>query len=134
MENSIVEISGVLYSGLGRGRYFMSQKIYLNQIFEKLSIVPYPGTLNLRVLEKDLDKLKEVKKDEKILITGFVSEGKTFGDVIAYRAELNGTRCGVVIPKLSKHVNTIEVIAEKYLRGEFGLVDGDIVTVRISLD
>ena len=48
-KNKRVVLTGRVKSGLGEGRYYMSQKGYRAQFAKRLGIDPYPGTLNLRL-------------------------------------------------------------------------------------
>ncbi|MDE1823277.1 MAG: CTP-dependent riboflavin kinase [Candidatus Micrarchaeota archaeon] len=129
-----IEISGTVITGIGMGVYFMSQKGYIDQIAEKLSFNPYPGTFNIRITEDDMGAFAELRKSKGTLIKGFEADGKTFGDVIAHRAEIRGFGCAVVIPKLSKHKDIIEVIADRNLRKMFDLSDGSFVTIKVYVD
>jgi riboflavin kinase, archaea type len=128
-----LEISGRVSSGLGEGSYFMSKKGYLDQMREKLSMDPYPGTFNVNVSRAGKSKVDMLKKSGGILIKGFKEGEKAFGDVIAFKAELSGMDCAVIFPKLSTHTDKIEIIAEKELRKELKLTDGDKVTITVFL-
>lgn len=129
----VVEVSGTVVSGSGRGRYFMMQENYSEQMLKKLSFLPYYGTLNIRVLEEDLRKIRMLRKNKGVIIKGFRSSGKTFGNVKAYKAKVNGIKCAVVMPKLSTYTDIIEIASEKKLREVLDLVDGSFVKVKISL-
>lgn len=126
----VIEISGKVSSGLGKAQKFLMKKGYIEQMEEKLSFTPYPGTLNIDVSESSVRLLKE---KEGILIKGFQEEGKTFGEITAFKAEINGMECAVIVPKLSTHTNKIEIIAGKELRKHLELKDGDTAKVRIFL-
>lgn len=128
-----LEISGAVVTGFNMGAYFMSQKGYAEQINEKLSFRPYAGTLNLKIIDKDMDSLLRLRQSKGIAIKGFEAGGKTFGDAVLYRAEIRGFGCAVIIPKLSKHKDVMEVIADKSLRQMFDLKDGSVVTVTVYL-
>lgn len=132
-DEEILEISGTVSSGLGKARDFILKKGYADQIKAKLSFIPYPGTLNMEVPQGERGKVDLLKKKEGILIRGFTEGTKTFGDVLAFRARFHEFDCGVLVPKLSTHTDKIEVIAEKELRKELKLMDGEKVTVRIIL-
>jgi riboflavin kinase len=128
-----LELSGVVSSGLGGGKRFLGMKKYLGQMVGKFSFVPYQGTLNITISERNKHKIQLLKQKDSTLIKGFKEGDKTFGDVIAFKAKLKGIGCAVLLPKLSTHTNTIEIIAEKRLRDSLNLVDGQKVTVRIFL-
>lgn len=133
MMKKILEVSGRVVSGMGRGRYFLSQMGYLKQMKKALSFSPYRGTLNIKVLNKDVRKIKTVRENKGIMIKGFKAKGKSFGDVVVFKSEVNGIISAVVFPKLSKYTDTIELISGKRLKDELSISDGDLVTVKISL-
>lgn len=122
-------ILGEVISGLGEGAYYV--KHYSELINEYLGFDPYPGTLNLRVLfpKTIFDALYKVKP---VVIPGFVKEGRTFGDVKAYRVKINGIDGAIVIPSRTIHPPRIaEVIAPVCLREALGLRDGDRVRIEV---
>ncbi len=126
-----ITIHGTVASGLGEGRYFMSQREYSNQMAGKLGFAPYAGTLNIRVAAEDLSRIGELKGVQGIEISGFDREGKHFGGATVYRAELSGVKCAVVMPKITRHQGIIELIAKDRLRGILGLHDGSAVSVSV---
>lgn len=122
-------ILGEVISGLGEGAYYV--KHYSELINEYLGFDPYPGTLNLKVLfpKTIFDALYKVKP---VIIPGFVKEGRTFGDVRAYRVKINGVNGAIVIPSRTIHPPRIaEVIAPVCLREVLGLKDGDKVRIEV---
>ncbi len=126
-----ITISGTVVSGFGEGRYFMSQEGYLEQMQTALHYTPYAGTLNIKVPEGELHKITELKRLSGIELSGFEKDGKRFGGATIYPAELSGVSCAVIIPKLSRHSDIIELIAEKNLRNKLSLSDGSSITVMI---
>ena len=128
-----MEITGEVVSGLGEGRYYIMKEGYFRQIKEKLFFEPYPGTLNVRVYPKDVQKVETLKTLPGICIKGFVSEGRTFGDVKAFLCTINGKDAAVIIPERSHYKDIIEVIAGKNLREELNLEDGDPVEIVVFL-
>jgi len=131
--NEYVEITGEVVSGLGEGKYYIMKEGYYRQIKEKLFFEPYPGTLNIRVYPKDIHKVETLKNLPGICIKGFVSEGRTFGNVRAFLCTINGRDGAVIIPERSHYTDIIEVIAEKNLREELNLEDGTPVEVVVFL-
>ncbi|MHB1830585.1 MAG: DUF120 domain-containing protein [Candidatus Micrarchaeaceae archaeon] len=127
-----IAIAGRVTSGRGEGRYYMKQAGYRKQFVSRLGIDPYCGTLNIRLYGKEIKKFAMVRKRKRILINGFKKEGKAFGDVICYRAEVSGIACGLVIPKFSKHRAVAEIISSTMLRGRLGLRDGDRLTILVK--
>ncbi|AFL94344.1 putative transcription regulator, MarR family 1 [Thermococcus cleftensis] len=131
-------ISGVLYngviigeviSGIGEGAYYVRQ--YSRLIREYLGFDPYPGTLNVRVLfpKTVFDALCGVRP---VILPGFVKDGRTFGDVKAYRVRIGEVEGAIVIPSRTVHPPKIaEIVAPVYLREKLDLNDGDRITIRV---
>lgn len=122
-------IIGEVVSGLGEGAYYVKQ--YTTLIKEYLGFEPYPGTLNVRIIfpKTIFDALYNVKP---ILIPGFVKNGRTFGDVKAYRVKINGIEGAIVLPSRTIHPPKIaEVIAPVYLRKKLDLKDGSRIKLKV---
>ena len=67
-----------------------------------------------------------------ILIPGFVKNGRTFGDVRAYKVKINGIEGAIVIPSRTIHPPKIaEIIAPVYLRKELNLKDGSRIKLKV---
>ena len=135
-------IYGEIESGLGEGAWYISQEEYSKQFQEVLGFIPFPGTLNLRVLNlDDLKKISQIRQSEPYIIHGFMKKGRYFGDVICYKARFSdGTMGAVIIPSRTHHNKDIlEAIAETNLRERLSkepgkkLKDGQNVKVEIFL-
>ncbi len=126
-------ISGEVCSGMGEGSYYVSLEQYRRQFSEKLGFEPYPGTLNLKLLTpEDVKARKMLSELAGIEIHGFVHNGRSFGSVKCFPAEVSGKKCAVVIPVRTHHtITTLELIAPEKLRSTLRLRDGDVVNVRV---
>src|ERR1700686_3971936 len=71
-----VRFTGHIASGLGEGRYYLSQPGYVVQFTERLGYTPYPGTLNVRVDPPDLLRVSAVKNWNGVRIDGFQASGR----------------------------------------------------------
>ncbi|MBI2546371.1 CTP-dependent riboflavin kinase [Candidatus Woesearchaeota archaeon] len=121
-------ISGTLKTGLGEGKYYMSQQEYQSQFAEKLGFTAYPGTLNLTV--EPTEVLTFINSQAPIRINGFERRERTFGALTAYRARIGKISCSIIIPDRTTHdSSTLEVIAPDYLRDALKIKDGDIITI-----
>ncbi len=121
---------GTVFSGKGQGRRFVALPWVISQVEQKLGFTPYPGTLNLRLTEQELDKRKLL--DPKQGITIAPESGFLPGTV--YRASVYGLECAVVVPDVPDYPNDVlEVISPIYLRGKLGLNDGKKVTVSVTV-
>ena len=122
-------IIGEVISGIGEGAYYVRQ--YSHLIREYLGFDPYPGTLNIRVLfpKTVFDAFCGVRP---VILPGFSKEGRTFGDVKAYRVQIGDIGGAIVIPSRTVHPPKIaEIVAPVYLREKMGLKDGSRVTVKV---
>ncbi len=127
-----IRIRGEVFSGVGEGRYYVSLDGYRKQFVEKLGFDPYPGTLNLRIPKEEMYFRRRLDEEKGILIEGFSTEDRTFGEVKAFKCRVDGIEGAIVIPKRTHYPSEIlEIIAPVKLREKLGLKDGDIVEVEV---
>lgn len=124
-------IKGRVEGGMGEGRYYLSKKGYIEQIERIFGFEPYPGTLNVRLSMEEMAKYRRFAEHMQI-IHGFISEGRTFGDVLGLKAEVGGIMCVIITPKRSHYSDVIEVIAPVKLRDALDLNDGDEVEIKVQ--
>ncbi len=125
-------IKGKVTPGMGEGGYYICQPEYMEQFQKKLGFRPFEGTLNILVDKEDVSKL-EILRNTGQLINGFERDGRTFGNVLAYKAKIRNKGCAVIAPERSHYSDIIEVICEYHLRRTLGLNDGDPVEIRINI-
>ena len=125
-------ISGEVASGLGEGRYYLSQPGYVVQFTERLGYTPYPGTLNVRVRPAESRRLSVLHDWSGIRIDGFEAAGRTFGGATCYAAKLGGRTCHLIRPDRSHYQDVIEFVAADRLRSRLSLKDGDRVTAELE--
>lgn len=128
-----VTVRGRVVGGLGEGRYYISREGYRKAFSRLLGFDPFPGTLNVEVDTLDREKVAELKDMQGMLIPEFESEGRTFGAVKCFAAELQGVECAVIFPLRSHHTNAIELISPHHLREKLALADGAEVSVDVDL-
>ncbi|HDI01639.1 MAG TPA: DUF120 domain-containing protein [Candidatus Bathyarchaeota archaeon] len=127
-------LKGVVFTGLGEGAYYVTREGYKKQFIEKLGFEPYPGTLNLRLIdEESLKARRELDFYPGIEIKGFTAEGRTFGAGKCFRAIINDEVEGAVVVAYRTHYgpSVIELISPVCLRERLKLKDGDLVKVRV---
>ncbi|HEY6238619.1 MAG TPA: DUF120 domain-containing protein [Thermoplasmata archaeon] len=127
-----IRFTGEVSSGLGEGRYYLSQPGYVVQFSERLAYSPYLGTLNVRVRPPDLVRVGSVKDWKGIRIDGFQASGRSFGGATCYAARLAGRACHLIVPDRTHHRDVVEFVASEFLRGALGVKDGDAVEVEIE--
>lgn len=127
-----LSLRGAVTSGLGEGRYYLSQPGYLVQFSERLGYRPYPGTLNVRVAGESLRTLAAVKDWSGTRIDGFEASGRTFGGATCYSARLSGRPGHLIVPDRTHYQDVIEFIAPECLRERLSLKDGATVAVELE--
>jgi len=121
---------GIVIDGLGKGAVLMSIDYYKDAVKEKLSFDPYPGTLNLKV---DNQQINLIKSTNPIRIESFKKDDKSFGGASCYKAIINGLDGAVIIPDLTEHEeDMIEFIAPVNLKSELKIKDGDKVKIELK--
>ncbi len=132
-----MEIIGILETGMGEGKYYVTLSGYESQFKKKLNFPKiHPGTLNLRLTEKkfiDRRRILNINKFPGILIEGWSDNERSFGDVLCYKAKINGSIEGAVLNiKRTSHPDEIlEIISPEHLREKMHINDGDEVKVTI---
>ncbi len=125
-------ITGEVVSGLGEGRYYLSQPGYVVQFSERLGYTPYPGTLNVRLKAAEQRRLAVLGDWTGVRIDGFEAGGRTFGGATCYPAKLNGRKCHLIRPDRSHYQDVIEFVAAERLRSRLGLRDGTPVRAELE--
>ena len=126
-----VVFKGKVISGMGEGRYYTEQSGYVEQFKEKLSFIPYPGTLNVEIEYVERNKLRLLKNSKAIIIEEFKTKNRSFGGVRCFKAKINGSEGAIVLPLRSHYSNILEFISADYLRQRLNLKDGDSVKIII---
>ena len=124
--------SGEVVSGLGEGRYYLSQPGYVLQFTERLGYGPYPGTLNVRLRPAEIRRLAVLRDWNGVRIDGFEAGGRTFGGATCFPARLNGRSCQLIRPDRSHYQDVVEFIAPVRLRTALRLKDGDSVKAELE--
>ena len=130
MDDKKTALECTITSGLGEGAFFMSMQHYKDEIKKKLGFDAYPGTLNLKINEQSIIK---IKNSESIRIEGYYSGGKIFGGSSCYKAKINNIPGAIIIPDLTKHKLVIEFISPVHLRSKLKLNDNDKIKVELII-
>ena len=118
---------------MGEGGYYICQDGYMSQFQSKLGFTPFEGTLNIQVSAEDSGKLDIIKNTAGQLISGFTCDGRSFGNVVAYKAKIHNIDCAIVVPDRSHYTSTLEIICQYHLRRTLSLSDGDRVDIKVNL-
>ncbi|OLS28073.1 MAG: Riboflavin kinase [Candidatus Heimdallarchaeota archaeon LC_3] len=134
------QIRGLLMTGLGEGNYYIALPEYSKQFNELLGWTPYPGTLNLRLTtHNDVEGFQRLINSPSHLINGFKHEGRTFGEVLLWKCEIQHftdeiIEGAVIRPVRTHHSHqTIELIAPYNIRDKLNLKDEDTLIVNPNL-
>lgn len=128
-----VALSGIVETGLGEGRYYLSRPGYDDQFVASLGWRPFPGTLNVGLSGAEANKLRILKREPVHSITGFEAEGRTFGGVVCSPARIGDQPCAAILPNRSHYTQTLEIIAPVCLRESIPCNDGDRLDVTVHL-
>ena len=144
-----MNLSGKVSSGLGRAHVFMAQPHYQEQFKQVLDVSAWPGTLNLDMDESSLSNYKNLRilsgleqgdishHTNSFRIKGFERDGKSFGGATAFLAKIsvdneNWIECAILIPDLTRHTETAEVISGSFLRESLPCKDGDKLKIKLN--
>ena len=144
-----MHLSGKVSSGLGRAHVFMAQPHYQEQFKQVLDVSAWPGTLNLDMDESSLSNYKNLRilsgleegeishHTNSFRIKGFERDGKSFGGATAFLAKIsvdneNWIECAILIPDLTRHTETAEVISGSFLRESLPCKNGDELKIKLN--
>lgn len=128
------ELRGRVTSGVGRGQYFTQLDWARAQFVDRLTIDPYPGTLNI-VLEDPVDVAAWIglRGTPGIRIDN-PGSGPNDCDARCYPIKIEGVAdTAIVLPEVEGYPEAqIEIIAPFGLRDRLGKRDGDRVVIEIQ--
>ena len=144
-----MRIIGEVSSGLGRANVFMSQKHYQSQFKVVLGVGAWPGTLNVDVGSSSLGAFSHLRvlagleegdaseSVQPLRIEGFERDGRSFGGATAFRGRIrmgegDWEECAILIPDLTRHTSTAEVISGAFLRESLPCSDDDLVEIELN--
>ncbi len=133
---SYLEFKGTIISGMGEGAYYMSMKGYTKQFKTKLGYVPFPGTLNIKLKNKEYTEAKRsLDAYEGIMINGFSDGKRTYGWVKCYPAKINNSIDSALITLERTHYDdsVIELISYTNIKKAAKLSTGSQISVRIPI-
>ena len=132
-------LRGTVVSGVGEGAYYMSLPGYVEQFRSKLEMVPYPGTMNVRLDSDSTDVVLALGMSGGTLVDGFADGRRTYGWVRCYGAMLQSSeggpsvRCHLIRLERTHHDTSIaELVSPQSLRRSASLEDGSRVTITID--
>ncbi len=124
-------LNGVVSQGKGEGAQYMS--LYETQFRQYLNLVPFPGTLNIRLDQSSAIMIQDLDVSRSILLPGFTRDGRDYGWVRCFAGALEpDIPCYYIQLEKTHHKNDIaEIISGTNIRKEAALVDGSPVTISL---
>ena len=133
---SYVEFKGIIVSGMGEGAYYMSMKGYEKQFKLKLGYVPFPGTLNVKLKDKEFIEAKRTLDTHPgIMINGFSDGKRTYGWVKCYPSKINNSIDAALITLERTHHDdsVIELISKENIKKTTKLSTGSQISIRVPI-
>lgn len=134
---SSLELEGTLVSGMGEGAYYMGLKGYTKQFKSKIGYVPFPGTLNVRLVQKiHQEAVKHLEALDGIKIKSFSDGKRTYGWVKCFSAKINSSiDCVLILLERTHHDDSIiEIISNLCIRKVGKLKDGSKISITIPIE
>ncbi len=85
-----MKINGVVQEGKGEGAKFISLSVYDKIFTNILGKQPFPGTLNVRISEKDGKDISILFNKKGLRFENLFYQGKKMGDIIIIPCEIQG--------------------------------------------
>jgi len=131
-----LSFEGQVVSGMGEGAYYMSLEGYRKQFLKKLGYEPYPGTLNVKLVDKIFtDTRREVGNYPSIFIDGFSDSRRTYGWAKCYPALVNdgliSNAAVLVLERTHYDESMLEIIAPVSIKETAGIENGDQIKVKM---
>ena len=131
-----LDFEGTVFTGLGEGGYYVSQRGYAKQFVRTLRFKPFPGTLNLRLRSvSQKERRRRLQFMSGVEIGGFRDRTRTFGPVKCFPAVIEGNHPGAALAIERTHYDSsvLELISPENLRESLKLEDGDECSVSVSV-
>lgn len=125
-------IQGRLIQGSKRAAFFTQLEWVKKQCLEKLGFTPFPGTVNVEVLQTDIEKLALIQKEKGIAL---IPPDPQYCEGKALKASIGGIEGCVFIPPETVNVhqsNIIEFMGPVHVKSTLSIEDGDVVSIMIE--
>lgn len=134
-----IDFEGTVVSGMGEGAYYMSLDGYRKQFKDKLGFEPYPGTLNVKLIDQIfMNARREIGRYPSVFINGFSDNMRTYGWVKCYKANINkgavNNAAALVLERTHYDDSMLEIIAPICLKEAIGIQNGDRISIKVQID
>ena len=126
---------GKVFSGSGRGAYYVGHPEYVKRFKELLGYEPFPGTLNVKLdSEEDIRERRRLRlRVEGLRIEEFHIAGERFSSVNCFKGRLENETIALLIVAITDYDDSVlELISPVYLREKLRLKDGSAVAPTIE--
>lgn len=131
-----LEFKGTVSSGMGEGAYYMSMKGYTKQFKTKLGYIPFPGTLNVKLNDKEsIEAKRSLDAFPAIMIDGFSDGKRTYGWVKCYPATINNIDAALILLERTHHDDSIiELISKENIKKVTKLSTGSKISIQVPVN
>jgi riboflavin kinase len=134
-----IDLEGMVISGMGEGAYYMSLDGYRKQFKDKLGYDPYPGTLNVKLVDQVyINARRELGKFPSIFIEGFSDKTRTYGWAKCYMAIINNNAIKnaaiLFLERTHYDDSMLEVIAPCSIKNSIGVKNGDRISIKVFIN
>ncbi len=128
-------VRGLVFSGLGQGRFFTQLDWFMQQCRDKLGFIPFPGTLNLKVDVEHVDTMRELRAKAEM---EFVPPSSDFCPAKCLSVSIEGVQAAIIFPEAERFTedvhsaDVIEIIAPVHIKNALSVDDGDELSIVIE--
>ena len=131
----LFSFSGRVFSGMGKGRYYVGHPQYQERFESALGYRPYPGTLNVELEDSvTIEKMRKLRSLGGTKIESFTVDGEGFSSLNCFDGRMRDEKVTLLFIEVTRYNERVaELISPAFLRGKLGLKDGDHVGFAIEV-
>ncbi len=125
-----MELTGKVVSGGRKAAFFTRLDWVIEQCVEKFGFEPFPGTLNVEIIDDDLPSVEALKNEKGV---DLVPTDPQFCAAKVLPVQIQGEHGVIIVPAEDVNIHEkriVEIMADQKLRSALGLEDGDLVTIK----
>lgn len=126
--------TGTVFSGMGKGKYYVGLPEYQRRFKAALGYKPFPGTLNVKFDDQtQVSQLRSLRGMGGVRIGGFSEGEETFSALTCFDGTLADYKVSLLLIDVTHYNESVaELISPVFLRGKLKIRDGDSVTFFIA--
>ncbi|MBI3933205.1 MAG: CTP-dependent riboflavin kinase [Acidobacteria bacterium] len=130
-----MKFEGRVTSGIGQGAQFLALDWVAAQLQQHFGLIPFPGTLNLRVSPEIRQSLFERRQQFPRIADPASPDCPGYLNHVMLRARSRTCdEAWLILPEKTLHADMLEIISAVSLRQALALIDGDSVEIEFELD